>query len=226
MLGYPRRALNRTQTEWIDIKVDYMTMETALFWDQEIQSHIRARAGEERAAGQRPSRADVYWRWPGMRVLFPLAQTTVGRSCRALSVFVRSATGKAIPAGMLLLIERYPWLLTTKDGAGDSVFTWFLTSAPTERLRELGVADPPSLGQILVDIALVTSLALDSKGRMWLHASPAGGPRLLDFYGKMCGLERYPAGAALPGRRQSDGRHFFATPYLAEELVSKLEATR
>jgi hypothetical protein len=48
-----------------------------------------------------------------------------------------------IPAGMLLLIEQYPWPVV---GAAvtRSVFTWFLTSAPAEALAALSVPEPPS----------------------------------------------------------------------------------
>jgi hypothetical protein len=126
---------------------------------------------------------------------------------------------------MLLLIERYPWLISGAS-VNRSVFTWFLTSAPSEALTTLSVPDPPSLGRILIDTALVTSLALGLEGQMWLHAAPAGGERLAHFYGTICHMSALPAGSPLPGGRSSDGRFYYATASLANQLVRALKLVR
>lgn len=107
-----------------------------------------------------------------------------------------------------------------------SVFTWFVAAAPAESLRKRGVADPPSLGRILIDAALVTSQALRLEGQMWLHAAPSGGNGLVHFYGTICQLERLPLGFALPGGRLSDGRRYYATRGLAKNLIDALQLTR
>jgi hypothetical protein len=107
-----------------------------------------------------------------------------------------------------------------------SVFTWFLTSAPAAALASLSVPEAPSLGRILIDTALVTSKALGLDGQMWLHAAPGGGARLAHFYGTICHMPAFPAGMALPGRRRSDGRHYYATRSLANQLVQALKLVR
>jgi hypothetical protein len=71
----------------------------------------------------------------------------------------------------------------------------------------------------MVDAALVTSRALGLHGQMWLHAAPAGGATLMRFYGTICHLGNIRAGFPLPGSRVSDGRHFFATSLLANQLL-------
>jgi hypothetical protein len=133
--------------------------------------------------------------------------------------------GYAVPAGMLLLIEQYPWPVA---GAAvtRSVFTWFLTSAPAEALVSLSVPEPRSLGRILIDTALVTSKALGLDGQMWLHAAPGGGARLAHFYGTICHMPAFPVGMALPRRRRSDGRYFYAIRSLANQLVQALKLVR
>jgi hypothetical protein len=221
--------VNRSGTAWIDIKIDFMSLAHAVYWDRIIQPDIFASVAS--GAPNRP-RADRYWSWTVIRQLFPLAQRIKQRRCRALTIFVRNAGGKAVPAGMMLFIERYPWPSFPSPSpaltrpAFESVFTWFISAAPTRTLVRLGVPDPPALGRTLVDAALVTSKALGLEGRMWLHAAPAGGSHLIDFYGRICGLQRFPVNFALPNRQVSDGRHFFAMNMLADQLLAALQGTR
>jgi hypothetical protein len=224
MTDYPRRAPNHSKTAWVDIKIDFMSVGDAWFWDQQIQPDIRAEHVQSLLSGG-PPRADYYWQWTGLRLLFPLSQWLQNRRCRALAVFVQNDQGEAVPAGMLLLIEQYPWPLPAA-GSGDSTFTWFLATAPKATLQRLGVPDPPSVGRILIDTALVTSETLGLNGRMWLHAAPVGGPWLMTYYTKKCGLLPMAAGTRLPWFQVSDGRHFYATAALASTLMSALNITR
>lgn len=224
-LTYARRALNRAKTAWIDIKVDHMSLADALYWDATMQRDIVTEGLNARRLGKPPPRADFYWTWSGIRMLFPLAQVLKKRRCRALTIFVQDSKGRAVPAGMMLLIERYPWPLSATP-ALESVFTWFIASAPAESLGKRGVPDPPSLGRIMIDAALVTSQAIGLRGRMWLHAAPAGGNGLTHFYGTICQMQALPVGFALPGDQLSDGRHFYATSVLAKQLIDALQLAR
>ena len=224
-LNYAQRALNQTKSAWVNIKVDYMRLGDALYWDKTIQRDILLEGLREKKAGRPIPRADFYWSWVGMRMLFPLAQLLKKRRCRALTVFVQDAQGRGVPAGMMLLIEQYPWLFPN-DPVAESTFTWFIASAPKTSLQSRGVPDPPSLGRIMVDAALVTSRALGLQGQMWLHAAPGGGPGHLRLYGKICQMPCLPQGSALPGRLVSDGRHYYATATLANQLVNALQQCR
>src|ERR1700733_13092676 len=108
-LNYARRAMNHAKSAWIDIKVDHMSLADALYWDATIQRDIATTALKEKSMGRPISRADSFWHWSGMRILFPLAELLKKRRCRALSIFVQDTLGRGVPAGMMLLIERYPW---------------------------------------------------------------------------------------------------------------------
>jgi len=224
-LTYARRALNRTQPPWVDIKVDHMSLADALYWDATMQRDIVTEGLNARRLGKPPPRADFYWTWSGIRMLFPLAQVLKKRRCRALTIYVQDSKGRALPAGMMLLIERYPWALSAPTPLR-SVFTWFIASAPAASLVVRGVPDPPAVGRIMIDAALVTSQALGLQGRMWLHAAPSGGTGLVKFYGTVCQMEHLPIGAPLPGGQLSDGRHFYATSVLAKQLIDALQLAR
>jgi hypothetical protein len=224
-MSYAIRAQNRAKTGWVDIKIDHMTVADALFWDSTIQMDILRNARKEKAAGMALSRSDAWWSWFGFRVFCPLSQLLQARRCRALTIFVRNDQGQGVPAAMLMLIEGYPWIFTG-NSLNTSVFTWFLASAPSESLIKLGVPDPPSLGRILIDTAIVSSLSLGLRGQMWLHAAPAGGAGLLTFYVKSCKLRALDQGRSLPTGKLSDGRHCYSYFNLATELVNELKLTR
>ena len=225
ILQYARRALNHQKNAWVDIKVDHMRLADALYWDATIQRDIVLEGLREKRHGNPLPRADFYWTWAGIRLLFPLAQWLKHRRCRGLTLFARDDQGRGVPAGMMLLIERYPWPLA--DAAlPDSTFTWFIASAPKASLMRRGVADPPSLGRIMVDSALVTSFALGLEGQMWLHAAPGGGAGLARLYGSICHMPNLAPGTVLPGGKLSDGRHFYATAPLAKQLTDALQLAR
>lgn len=212
---YPRRANGRFGGH-VPIKVAGMGLRTALFWDRHVQPHVfRAE----------PARADRYWNWGTLRLLFPLAQSLKHYRCRALSIFVESGEGRAIPAAMLLFIEHYPHAVNDPAGAR-SVFIWFIATAPSAALEALGVRDPPSLGRICVDIALVTSQAMGLEGRAWLHCAAKGGDTLLTFYADKCRLHPLPADIVLPVQRMNDGRFFYTSSTLADELINDMDEFR
>jgi hypothetical protein len=224
-VGYARRALNHAKTAWVDIRVDHMSLSDALYWDATIQRDIVLEGLRDKRLGKPLPRADFYWTWAGIRLLFPLAQLLKRRRCRGLTIFVQDSAGRGVPAGMLLLIERYPWPIPN-DPIEQSTFTWFIAAAPRSSLLKRGVVDPPSLGRIMVDAALVTSQAMGLQGQMWLHAAPGGGPGLIKLYGTICQMSSLPVGAALPGGKLSDGRHFYAGTVLAKQLMDALQLSR
>jgi len=202
-----------------------MSVADALYWDATIQRDIILDGIKAKRLGQPFPRADFYWTWTGIRMLFPLAQLLQKRRCRGLTIFVRDDAGRGVPAGMMLLIEKYPWPVPPAAIA-QSTFTWFIAAAPSASLISRGVADPPSLGRIMLDTALVSSKALGLDGQMWLHAAPSGGEKPIHFYRTVCHMPSLPRGAALPGGQLSDGRHFYAPVPLARRLIHALQLTR
>ena len=200
------------------IKTALMEMRHTRFWDLRVQPSILLMS----------ERADRYWVWTTLRGLFPLAQLRKGYRCIGYTILVQTDLGKAIPAGMILLIEAYPYLDAADLPTRQSIFLWFLTSAPDSVLRRLGVAEPPSLGKVLVDIGMAASANLGFKGEIGLHAAASGKIDLLDFYGnpRKVGLRHLSMSASLAVTRKNDGRFFVADEKLAQGLLVARDAQR
>jgi hypothetical protein len=155
-----------------------------------------------------------------------LVQLAKRRFCRPLVIWAKADNGQFVRAGMSILIEQYPYLDISTPS--ESNFVWFISSAdPGVLTSYLGVSDPPALGRVLLDNAMVLSQNAGLFGRMGLHAAAAAGPGLLTVYAK-CGLLRLPVTAALPKsiRRKNDGRFFYADEPVAEALVALLDSAR
>lgn len=216
--NYVRWAPSRKQKALTPLTFEIMMLEHARFWDEHIQPAIEAL----------PDRPDRYWHWPTMRWLMPLIEHSRQRRCRALVALLLSDAGVPIPNAMLLMAERYPSV--DSDVSTKSVFVWYLTTAPTDRLEALGVRDAPALGRACIDAAIVTSQSLGQNGCIWLHADLRGEEWLLAFYEKQCRLMPFPKTAVLPtlGRRfmGNDGRYFFTDALRAEELASEFDPFR
>lgn len=75
-------------------------------------------------------------------------------------------------------------------------------------------------------IAITTSVNLAHRGRIGLHAAPAGGGTLLGFHGNHCGLLQLPAAAVLPVRRANDGRLFYTDEARAGQLAVNYQQWR
>ncbi|HKT88446.1 MAG TPA: hypothetical protein VJQ59_08420 [Candidatus Sulfotelmatobacter sp.] len=214
--GFVRTAPSRAKKIPVDIRVTDMKAADALWWD--------ARLGPYHA--QLATRADRWWSWSALLPMAHLVQLAQRRFCRALVTWVRADNGQFVRAGMSILIQHYPYLdFRTPD---DSHFMWFMSAAEADVLRRnFGVSDPPSLGRVLLDNAIVLSQNAGLSGRIGLHAAAAGGPGLLAFYVK-CGLLNLPSAAPLPAavRRQNDGRFFYADDVVAAALATALDPNR
>lgn len=88
------------------------------------------------------------------------------------------------------------------------------------------MSDPPALGRVLLDNAIVLSQNAGLGGRMGLPAAAAGGSALLKVY-TGCGLAALP-GATIPAgvKRKNDGRFFYADDNTSETLAQMLEVSR
>jgi hypothetical protein len=204
------------KTRFVDVRVTDMAAADALWWDSRIaprQAHIAARA-------------DRLWIWSVLLPMCHLVQLTKRRLCRPLVIWTRAGNGKFVRAGMSILIQRYPYLDVTTFH--DSHFVWFISAADSSVLStHFSVTDPPALGRVLLDNAIVLSQNAGLAGRIGLHAAVAGGPGLLTVYVK-CGLLRLPAASPLPSaiHRKNDGRFFYADELIAEALAALLDSTR
>lgn len=104
------------------------------------------------------------------------------------------------------------------DNSKSSLFVWFLSRAPDTYLRTALRTDPEGVPKLLmqigVDVAITHSFHLGHKGRIGLHAAPAGEELLLRKYEQDCGMVRLPEDVALPlGFRRlmapNRGRYFY-----------------
>ena len=177
---------------------------------------------------QSPNRLDRKWNWSRMYRYLPLFERSLARNMAGYAVQVPNAQGDAVPAGLVLLSLGYPALDNHQE---QSVFLWYLTAAPIEALQALEVPVKPRLLKILVDIALVVSEAQGYSGKIGLHAADeAGNPaaqKLLESYRTRCSLLSWPPDARRPSMaRRNDGRYFYTTPLVAQQLMAALDYLR
>lgn len=155
-----------------------------------------------------------------------LIQLSKQRHCRPLVIWALADNRRYLRVAMNITIETYPRL--DHRHPGEASFAWFLCAADKGVLvKHFRMANPPSLGRVLVDTTMVLSENAGHEGRIGLHAARAGGSALTGLY-RACGLERLPARAALPPaiKRRNDGRFFLADETRAAQLLSNLDAAR
>lgn len=195
------------------LTVALATRAYATFWENEVQPDIRA---------AQPSRPDRWWHWPMFLRLFPRTELLNGRRCYGHTLVAADTTGEARPVAMSLLVETVTFL----PASGPSTFLWFMSGIPSTTLRRLGLPLFHSLGQILVDAALVVSLNQGNDGRACLHGDPQGGKELLARFEHDYGLARLPANLQLRSVRKNDGRYFYTDETLARLLLAQLAPWR
>ena len=193
-----------------------MVANDAAWWD--------ARLGPKHALIR--SRADRFWAWSVLLPMCHLVQLAKRRHCRPLVIWARNDGRRFVRVGMSILIETYPYLDVTRSL--ESSFVWFISAADSELLQsDFGMSQPPALGRVLLDNAIILSQNAGLEGRIGLHAAAAGGRVLLNIY-TACGLCRLAATAKLPAgvRRKNDGRFFFADEKQAETMAAMLDPRR
>jgi hypothetical protein len=193
-----------------------MSASDALWWDSRLGPHHAAVT----------ARADRFWSWSVLLPLCHLVQRAKGRFCRPLVVWARIDNRRFLRVGMSIIIEGYPYLDVARDVAAD--FLWFISAAdPAVLTKQFGMSNPPRLGRVLIDNAIVLSQNAGLGGRIGLHAAVAGGKALVAMY-ESCGLSRLPVTAGLPPviRRPNDGRFFYLDEPSAETLAAALDTSR
>ncbi len=200
----------------VDIRVTDMVANDAAWWD--------ARLGPKHALIQ--SRADRLWSWSVLLPMCHLVQLVMRRQCRSLVIWARDDRRRFLRVGMSICIESYPYLDATRSL--ESNFVWFVSAADPALLQsDFNMSQPPALGRVLLDNAIILSQNAGLEGRIGLHAAAAGGRALMNIY-SACGLTRLSASATLPPgvRRKNDGRFFFADEVRAERMAAMLDASR
>jgi hypothetical protein len=204
------------KTRSVDIRVTDMVASDAAWWD--------ARLGPKHALIR--SRADRFWAWSVLLPMCHLVQLAKRRHCRPLVIWAREDAGRFLRVGMSILIESYPYLDATLGL--ESNFVWFMSAADPALLQaDFRMSQPPALGRVLLDNAIILSQNAGLEGRIGLHAAVAGGPKLLKVY-LGCGLTRLAVSARLPSgvTRKNDGRFFRADETQAEAMAAMLDPSR
>lgn len=179
-------------------------------WMRQVQPHVARDA----------TRADRDWDW---LVEIPTIVRVLGAR-RGARMFQLCRRSDGFPLGMVALLEQERWIDNERQPA---VFVWYATGAPAAAIP--GDDKPANLMTSTLDIAVSVALASAAQGRLWLHADPAGGDRLLDWYATK-GFDRVPRWVSLPGRlpgfRRNDGRYFRLTPGGSNRFAAALEGFR
>jgi hypothetical protein len=165
------------------------------------------------------SRADHDWNW---NRITPITFGLGGR--RRPRMFQLCLAVDDFPLAMMSLLANERWI---GDQSQSAVYLWYLAAAPAKAVEQRGA--PKLLTAAKLDVAVSVSLNGATQGRLWLHAAPEGGEKLLGWYDRQ-GLERVPIEATLPGPivlgRSNDGRYFRLTPTIAEVVSSGMNVYR
>ncbi|WP_232631434.1 hypothetical protein [Methylobacterium sp. Leaf118] len=118
---------------------------------------------------------------------------------------------------MIALLANERWF---EDWSQPATYLWYLSTAPAEILEFKGAQGaaiiPRQIGRMAFDVALTVALEAMGRGRLWLHADPAGGDRLVRWSTQMVGMRtidpaQHPKlpGSTLTGGRRNDGRYLY-----------------
>jgi hypothetical protein len=166
------------------------------------------------------TRADGDWDWD---LEIPLLTLAVGvrRRPRILQLY---SVADDFPLGMVAMLENERWIADRRRSAS---YVWYLSGAPASAFA--GREAPKLVTAATLDMALTMSLNGPADGRLWLHAAPEGGDRLLEWYQNR-GLEQVPQITRLPGPavrpRRNDGRYFRLTPSQARVVSAGMNEYR
>jgi len=175
-------------------------------------------------------RADAGWNWKSYLQTYVWLGAQLGQEPRAYAVVYETGEGY-FPAAMLLLARNYRDLNTPKQKAS---FGWFMSVAPNcvyeyhENHGNYGITTknaPKNLGKILVDSLMVASNIRGHKGRIGLHADPAGKEELTSFY-EGIPLQRLDSEIKISLARGNDGNYFFSDEKNSLALTTQFDHFR
>lgn len=212
-----------------------MTWDHVDLWHYHVQPIIEAEyiKAEATTSGVDPKagvRADVGWNW---HYYFWLAKrwNTVRPTARfaqravAWCLVVLGEDGRQLPIGLLTAVPAYasPYL----EDNTELGFVWYLSDAPAEHYLQRGMPRVSGVASALLDIAIQTRLDLIGNAAIFLHADPAGGEKLLTFYGDKCGMTRLWHDKRISSVRSVKAGEYFAMTHVqAMTFAAKFDPLR
>jgi hypothetical protein len=180
-----------------EVKIVPMQFSHAVFWHTHVQpivDRLYTRANSSQATAN--VRADIGWDWSKYYALMALHNSTAlfskNGSCvaRGFALVVEGEAGVDIPIGLLTMVPRFD---TTVHGfRRERTFAWYLSDAPGEFYDDLGLEPLKLVAKALLDTSLQAGRMHKMDGEFLLHADPAGGKKLLNFYHKSCKMTPIP----------------------------------
>ena len=222
-VSFARRAPTESGQD-VPIHIAKMTAPHVIWWHSHVQPIV----------DRDPSRADNGWNWMLYVPLAELGGRVLMRKPVGYTVGLSDPeSDRFVPCALVQLLGRVPAL---DDHNRESVFVWFLSTAPDEALTTIEDHPiskdqiPRRLGSIALDVAVTHSLNERRFGRTALYADERGGDVLLQWYRRR-GMTVLPDDDKLPrGPRRllkpSDGRYCYYTVPAAIEASKELDSLR
>ena len=223
VVSFAKRAPTSSGDE-VPIRVAKMKASHVLWWHSHVQPII----------DRDPDRADNGWNWLLYVPFAEVAGTVLTRRPAGYTIgLCNEERDRFVPCALVQLLGRVPAL---DDHDRESVFVWFLSTAPEEALTTIEDHPipvdqvPRRLGSIALDVAVTHSLNKRRLGRTALYADERGGDALLAWYRRR-GMALLPDDDELPpGPRRllkpSDGRYCYYTVPAAVEASKELDPLR
>jgi hypothetical protein len=201
------RCIGKLPTEngKVEIKIEPLTALHCNWWHKNVQAHIDANGS---------GRADTGWNWKTWFLCTKLSTSQCPVYGLAVMGQSKSATGEVqyLPMGLTIVVKNYP---SFSDNSKKSSYLWFLSALPNSLYQDLGFENYKAVGRAVIDAVLCDTFNNWMLGVVGLHADPAGGENLPDWYRKI-GMEQIDPAIAIPKlkghRRKNDGRFFTYLP--------------
>jgi len=218
---------------YYDVAVVPMSVHIAAEWHAQVQPLIDRLYSPWQGSGQPGKvRADVTWDWT-RNLLLAQAYNSIGfnrspHPAFAWSLVLRSEDGAdQVPIGMLTVAPQFH--ATLAGPPRDRAFVWYLADAPVEFYQHLQIEEAHGVASALVDTAIQTRLDLLAgiDASTFLHADPAGGPRLIAYYSKH-GMTRVMGSGPRVSlcRPFKTGEYFLMDDPLARSFCARLNPYR
>lgn len=200
------------------VRVVAMQYSHAVFWHTHVQpiiDQLYTKAGPGQVAVN--VRADVGWDWTVNFVLMALHNsatkipTSGSGMARGFAVIVEGEEGVDVPIGLLTMVPRFD--TTVRGVRRERTFAWYLSDAPSEFYDLLGLAPLKLMAKALLDTSIQAGLMDNMDGEFLLHADPAGGTKLHNFYLNSCKMAAVPPSQTRISRLRSGkvGGYFLFT---------------